>query len=651
MADNSEPQRENLPKEDSPSLAANISALMGEATLHKKSGDNAKAGSAYLHVLQFDPGHAEAHYNIGHLYIAEENLPKAVKSIQNAIHFKPDYLEAHMTLGALLRAEGKFEEADKYFRSAVQCRPDHAAAHYFLGLGLKDQQKPDEAVMSFLEATRLNPSYAQAHFSLGDALRALGKIDSAIESYRIAVRIQPNDIRSLLHLGAALLEQENDSEAIEKFREVIHLDPANHDAYFGLGAIYHAQKKHSQAEENYRQAITCKTDYIEAWMHLAALMGEGTRYTEAQKAYQEILTHSPENTLAKLALDIFCPVFFNSTREIDEHRAKIEKSLDRYDPASLQIDFMETVNFFPFPSFEMVHHGRDELPWRSKYADLFAQFFRLEHPDLIGDFSTDEGQPDMNKHIHVGIVTTHKHEGPFLLWMKGLVENLSAEKYDVSVVCHKKSYEYLSSKINRKGQLDYFFINHNFREAVKSIQAKKFDLLIFHEVGTGPINYFLPFFRLAPVQCVTMGHGYTTGIPEMDYVVSSDLAEPPNGESHYREQLVRLNVPRIYFRRPELPAILKSRDFFSMSDSDNIYACPQSLFKFHPDFDEHLGHILRRDTKGILILLEGTSKEWNELLMGRFRKTIPDVVDRIRMLPRMPKEDFLNLLAVSDVSL
>ena len=235
MADNSEPQRENLPKEDSPSLAANISALMGEATLHKKSGDNAKAGSAYLHVLQFDPGHAEAHYNIGHLYIAEENLPKAVKSIQNAIHFKPDYLEAHMTLGALLRAEGKFEEADKYFRSAVQCRPDHAAAHYFLGLGLKDQQKPDEAVMSFLEATRLNPSYAQAHFSLGDALRALGKIDSAIESYRIAVRIQPNDIRSLLHLGAALLEQENDSEAIEKFREVIHLDPANHDAYFGLG--------------------------------------------------------------------------------------------------------------------------------------------------------------------------------------------------------------------------------------------------------------------------------------------------------------------------------------------------------------------------------------------------------------------------------
>ena len=39
----------------------------------------------------------------------------------------------------------------------------------------------------------------------------------------------------------------------------------------------------------------------------------------------------------------------------------------------------------------------------------------------------------------------------------------------------------------------------------------------------------------------------------------------------------------------------------------NIYSCPQTLFKFHPDFDDYLFDILKKDKK-ILYLLKDTNK-------------------------------------------
>ena len=67
----------------------------------------------------------------------------------------------------------------------------------------------------------------------------------------------------------------------------------------------------------------------------------------------------------------------------------------------------------------------------------------------------------------------------------------------------------------------------------------------------------------------------------MDYFISSSLIEPEGAEAHYSEKLIRLStLPTYYYRpgrwtnkRPSLP-----RDW-------HVYLCPQSLFKFHPDFD------------------------------------------------------------------
>jgi predicted O-linked N-acetylglucosamine transferase (SPINDLY family) len=137
----------------------------------------------------------------------------------------------------------------------------------------------------------------------------------------------------------------------------------------------------------------------------------------------------------------------------------------------------------------------------------------------------------------------------------------------------------------------------------------------------------------------------------MDYFVSSELLEGEEGKQHYTETLVRPKSLPIYYYRPLPPSPLKDRGYFGFDEGRHLYACPQSLFKFHPEFDEILGGILREDSLARLILLQGRSKRWDELLLKRFSATIPDVMDRIRFVPPQPREDFLNLNAVVDVLL
>ena len=61
-----------------------------------------------------------------------------------------------------------------------------------------------------------------------------------------------------------------------------------------------------------------------------------------------------------------------------------------------------------------------------------------------------------------------------------------------------------------------------------------------------------------------------------------------------------------------------------------------------------LAAILRKDPKGLIVLLDGNYSHWNILLKQRFEHSMPDVASRIIFLARMPKAFFLALLKQAD---
>ena len=103
--------------------------------------------------------------------------------------------------------------------------------------------------------------------------------------------------------------------------------------------------------------------------------------------------------------------------------------------------------------------------------------------------------------------------------------------------------------------------------------------------------------------------------------------------------------------RPKEPVPGKTREEFGFEPDAHIYLCPQTLFKFHPDFDPLLGAVLDGDPAGTLVLIEGKHKEWQELLMARLQSSIEEAGERVRFVPRQGFDDYLSLLSCADVIL
>src|SRR5262249_3173954 len=155
------------------------------------------------------------------------------------------------------------------------------------------------------------------------------------------------------------------------------------------------------------------------------------------------------------------------------------------------------------------------------------------------------------------------------------------------------------------------------------LTEQQLDILFYTDV-VDPLLYSLAFSRLAPVQCVTWGHPDTTGLDTIDYFVSSELFETAQADEHYSETLVRLKTIPAYCYRPERTTPAKAREAFDLPADGHLYACLQSVYKFHPEFDVVLTDILRRDPKGVLILSEGYHCYWRTLLERRFMATLPE---------------------------
>ena len=137
----------------------------------------------------------------------------------------------------------------------------------------------------------------------------------------------------------------------------------------------------------------------------------------------------------------------------------------------------------------------------------------------------------------------------------------------------------------------------------------------------------------------------------IDYFISSKLAEPEDANDHYSEQLVELANLGVYYNRPRLSGPKCTKEFFGLKPNQHAYVCPQTAFKFHPDFDQALAGILEADPLAEIILIDGRVSAWTQALKHRWERTLPDGLRRVKFLPTMPNPEFLQLLACADVLL
>lgn len=541
-------------------------------------------------------------------------------------------------LSLLCSQTNRLMEAANYLSQALTLDPTNPILHNNLGEIWRAQGRWEHALHCYQHALTLQPHFSEAHYNLANILKAQGHLTEASQHYQQAIHLKPNYAKAHYNLGNTLLEQGYPNAAIAAYRQAIHLKPIWAEAYNNLGAAMKEHERLDEAINYYRRALELKPDFGEAHQNLACALETQGHINTARQSYQRALALDPENFLLRLHTETLAPPIPASNEEIDRYRADLTTILERYLDRVPRLD-LSVLHLSGEPPLSLSYQGRDDLPLKAAYARLFQGCFPTDAPP------SRSGKP------HLGFVVTRGHEGVFLKCMTGILNHLSEARFKLTVVCSGQGGEQILRPVITNPAMQYLSLPLRFDQAVVAIREASFDLLHYWEVGTDSINYFLPFCRLAPIQCATWGWPVTTGIPQIDYYISCEALETELSQTYYSETLIQLKRLPTYYYRPALSPIRQPRAYFGLPDQSHVYVCSQNLRKIHPDFDPLVAEILRRDPQGLLVLLETKQPHLTTLLQQRLRVSMPDVVERIRFLPFLTEADYFNLLAAADVVL
>lgn len=188
---------------------------------------------------------------------------------------------------------------------------------------------------------------------------------------------------------------------------------------------------------------------------------------------------------------------------------------------------------------------------------------------------------------------------------------------------------------------------------LEAIAGADLDAILLPEVGIDGMTAAIAAHRLAPLQAVAWGHPETTGLDSIDAFLSSEAMEPPEGDRHYAERLVRLPGLGAWVERPVMPARKEIAD--DAVESPPRLWCVQSAHKLHPAHDGLLGSIAAALPDARVVLPDDPRRASSDRLRRRLGDAVAaaggDPARSLEFLPWLPTEEFRRRLMTARVFL
>ncbi len=125
-------------------------ALLFRGNMLKAEGSLNEALTAYNNAIEANGRIAETHYRRALLYIQRDNHEDAMRDLQRVVALQANFAEAHYWLGHTYLAQGDMQAARNAFEEAIRAQDGHyPAARFYQGLAEEKLGMYDEAIASF----------------------------------------------------------------------------------------------------------------------------------------------------------------------------------------------------------------------------------------------------------------------------------------------------------------------------------------------------------------------------------------------------------------------------------------------------------------------------------------------------------------------
>jgi superkiller protein 3 len=290
--------------------AESLQAALGIA--YAENGEMEKALATLNDLVAAKPDSADAHFNLGLLYVRKGQSPdeqEAVTEFREALRRDQNMDPARLALGQALLSLQKYSDAAPVLLEYTRRQPKDAQGFYALGLAYQGLRKSDAAVGAFQGAVGLDPRDAAIRFNLGMLFASTGRTDAAIQQLDAAARINPSDLETHKEL-ALLLEKTGDKERARVEKARVNALKSSGDKEATVAKSYEEANQYlsagnaKAAAEGYRKALQVNPDDAKLHYNLSLALDKLGDFASERKELERTVELDPDVAVAQNQLGL-----------------------------------------------------------------------------------------------------------------------------------------------------------------------------------------------------------------------------------------------------------------------------------------------------------------------------------------------------------
>jgi len=462
-----------------------------------------------------------------------------------------------------LHRRGELADAERAYRRLIGEGRASGDAEHMLGLVLHQQGRSEEA-LGWLERARRHGEGIPLWVNLASTLLALGRAPEAESLALRALSADPAHAGAMLNLGLAREAQRRYPEAIEALQRAVAAAPRNRAALRALarchlrtgdaGKALAALSGVGAGEDARVDLLRC-----EAWIAsgaietalpvLARLAGVAEYEAQAQwlmalaahhdrrsddaiVLLRSVAERHPDHRMAALKL----ASVELARGDVETALARIDRWLERHP------DDREA---------RSAHLVACQYSRRYDAAALLAEHRRWRPDPAKGSPAAAAPHARRQRPARIGWVSPRFCHGPVEVFFAEVLEAMCGDATFEHVL-------YMTAPASPATTGRFRRIGASWRDAAFStddalldqVREDRIDILV-DLAGAGPDNRLAVFAaRAAPLQVSWLDYFCTTGLGEIDYLVTDDYLAPPGSEAFYSESLLRLARGRLCYTPP-----------------------------------------------------------------------------------------------------
>src|ERR1035441_6339068 len=205
---------------------------------------------------------------LGHIHFEMRDYASAAATYTQLVELEPRHRTAHFNLGGCPGNLKQGKRATVSFRDAAEADGTRADALLGLGISLIHTGEPAQALEPLDKYLSLFPEHEQALFGKAVALQQTGRHAEAVEQYRKVLARNPRCEEALSNLVAMFLEKK-DHESVRRYAEMlVELQPESTVAIEALATLAFADGDFLAAARHCRGLSEIAPDRFENWFNL-----------------------------------------------------------------------------------------------------------------------------------------------------------------------------------------------------------------------------------------------------------------------------------------------------------------------------------------------------------------------------------------------